>query len=227
MPKKRTPPPQTSKIATKIEKWLQKADEIASAPRRNMLAKRAAEKASPYASFNDRSLAAIIDFSLIFMLLMPILLRLSSVLYGGAINPLRGDVSHLSSGELFDLLIYSQFFYGLILDYIAHFVIFGMIFLWFWQKYSCTPGKWLMRMRIVDMESFNKPTFKQFILRYSAYLLSAIPLTLGFMWIMWDEERQGWHDIIANTTVIKVKNWKIKTNITAPKSPQNSQQEEL
>ncbi len=211
--KRKSPPPrittpQAGKIAIKIEQWLKKADEIATSPRRKMLAKRAEEKLSPYASFNDRSLAAILDFSLIFIVLMPVLVRLSAVLYGGASNPLLGDVAHLSSGELFDLFTSSQYFYALMLDYVAHFIVFGMIFLWFWRKASCTPGKWIMRMRIVDSTTFQKPTFKQFALRYCAYVLSAVPLTLGFMWIMWSEERQGWHDMIANTTVVKVKHWR-------------------
>jgi uncharacterized RDD family membrane protein YckC len=202
-------PQPTGKILAKFEKWLQKADEIANAPRKRILAKRAAEKASPYASFNNRSFAAIIDLSLIFTIFMPILLHLSEAFYGGAINPLKGDVSHLTNAQLFEELINSQFFYGLMLDYAAHFIIFGMIFLLCWQRFSCTPGKWLLRMRIVDANSFGKPSFKQFLLRYCAYALSAAPLTLGFMWIMWNKQQRGWHDLIAGTAVIKVNHWKL------------------
>ena len=34
-------------------------------------------------------------------------------------------------------------------------------------------------------------------------LISAIALCLGFLWIAWDREKQGWHDKIADTHVVK------------------------
>ena len=41
------------------------------------------------------------------------------------------------------------------------------------------------------------------LLRYVGYIVSAIPLALGFLWIIWDPEKQGWHDKIAKTRVIR------------------------
>jgi uncharacterized RDD family membrane protein YckC len=34
--------------------------------------------------------------------------------------------------------------------------------------------------------------------------LSGLVLFLGFFWIGWDHEKQGWHDKIAGTVVVKV-----------------------
>ncbi len=72
----------------------------------------------------------------------------------------------------------------------------------FWHFGSATPGKMLLRLKIVDATSLQQPTTKQFIARYIGYYVSALPLGLGFIWIAFDKRKQGWHDKIANTVVI-------------------------
>jgi uncharacterized RDD family membrane protein YckC len=44
----------------------------------------------------------------------------------------------------------------------------------------------------------------QCIGRYFAYFLSFLGLCLGFMWVGWDERKQGWHDKLAGTLVVRV-----------------------
>jgi uncharacterized RDD family membrane protein YckC len=34
--------------------------------------------------------------------------------------------------------------------------------------------------------------------------LSVVVLFLGFFWIAWDPDKQGWHDRIAGTVVIRL-----------------------
>jgi uncharacterized RDD family membrane protein YckC len=72
----------------------------------------------------------------------------------------------------------------------------------FWQLWQATPGKLLLDCRIVDARTLGKPSFGQFLLRYLGYLLSALALGLGFLWILFDQRRQGWHDKLARTLVI-------------------------
>lgn len=72
----------------------------------------------------------------------------------------------------------------------------------FWSWRSQTPGKMVMGVSIVDAE--GKPiTFGRSLLRYFGYIVSSIPLNLGFLWIAWDKKKQGWHDKIAGTYVIR------------------------
>jgi uncharacterized RDD family membrane protein YckC len=40
------------------------------------------------------------------------------------------------------------------------------------------------------------------LLRFAGYVLSVIPLFAGFLWVLADDCRQGWHDRIAGTVVI-------------------------
>jgi uncharacterized RDD family membrane protein YckC len=73
----------------------------------------------------------------------------------------------------------------------------------FWVFKSATPGKMATRLRIVDAKTGDKPSKGQFIGRYLAYYVSIIPLCLGIIWIGIDKRKQGWHDKLAGTVVIK------------------------
>ena len=74
--------------------------------------------------------------------------------------------------------------------------------IWFWRRYGATPGKMAVSARIVDARSGGAPTLARLVARYLAYLVSALPLFLGFVWIAIDRRRQGWHDKIARTMVV-------------------------
>ena len=41
------------------------------------------------------------------------------------------------------------------------------------------------------------------ILRYIGYIISGLVLLIGFIWIAFDARRQGWHDKIAGTYVVR------------------------
>lgn len=72
----------------------------------------------------------------------------------------------------------------------------------FWKYRSATPGKILLALRIRDVGG-GDPTTAQLVIRYFAYLLSALPLLLGFVWVMWDKRKQAWHDKLSRTVVVK------------------------
>ena len=72
----------------------------------------------------------------------------------------------------------------------------------FWQVWMATPGKLLMDCQIVDARTHQKARFSKLVIRYLSYILSALPLGLGFLWILFDKHKQGWHDKLANTVVI-------------------------
>lgn len=68
--------------------------------------------------------------------------------------------------------------------------------------YGATPGKILLGYRIVD-ENGYRMSYLQSFLRYTASLLSAMPLAAGYIWIGFDNRKQGWHDKIARTYVVR------------------------
>jgi len=72
----------------------------------------------------------------------------------------------------------------------------------FWVAWKATPGKLLLDCQILDADSFQKASFGQLVLRYLCYIISALPLGLGFLWIAINKRNQGWHDKLSNTVVI-------------------------
>ncbi len=82
-------------------------------------------------------------------------------------------------------------------------VITGLVVLLFWLERGGTPGKLALGIRIVDAETGQAPPLGRLVLRYLGYLVSAIPLGLGYFWMLWDERRQTWHDKIGATLVVK------------------------
>ncbi|HEY7885750.1 MAG TPA: RDD family protein, partial [Cellvibrionaceae bacterium] len=86
---------------------------------------------------------------------------------------------------------------------LLHYGIPALFFLAFWIVKSATPGKMATKMIIVDAETLQKPDPIRLIVRYIGYYVSLLPLGLGFLWILWDPKKQGWHDKMAKTVVIR------------------------
>ena len=82
-------------------------------------------------------------------------------------------------------------------------VIGALVVLLFWVERQGTPGKLVLGMRIVDAETGGPPPVGRLVARYLGYLLSALPLGLGYLWMLWDSRRQTWHDKLGGTLVVR------------------------
>ena len=140
-----------------------------------------------YAGFWIRTVASIMDT----FLLMSVTLFLLWIVYGNDyFIGLTSETAPLFYGPL-DMIIQNLFPI--------------IIVLLFWIYRSATPGKMAVKLVIVDAKTGGKPSVGQYIGRYFSYILSTIPLGLGFIWIAFDSKKQGWHDKLAGTVVIKTK----------------------
>lgn len=74
----------------------------------------------------------------------------------------------------------------------------------FWMRFLGTPGKLLFHCHLVDATTYGPLTLRQSLLRNLGYLVSWGTLGLGFLWIAWDPRKQGFHDKIAGSVVLKV-----------------------
>ena len=134
-----------------------------------------------YAGFWIRVLAAILDTVLLLMVMIPLLL----IFYGPGVF-----FATESLGLAYDAINYG-------LPVLAVIV--------FWEYRSATPGKIMMGIYIVDAVTLQQPPFGCLVLRYLGYYVSILPLLLGLIWVGIDKRKQGFHDKIARTLVIKVK----------------------
>ena len=65
-----------------------------------------------------------------------------------------------------------------------------------------TVGKRAMNIRVIDFAGGGAIGPGRALLRYVGRILSAIPCALGYFWMLWDKEKQTWHDKIATTVVV-------------------------
>ncbi|MGB6131839.1 MAG: RDD family protein [Acidobacteriaceae bacterium] len=68
----------------------------------------------------------------------------------------------------------------------------------FFSLSSATPGMRYAKIALCTFDDEN-PTRHALRTRIAALLLSALPLGLGFLWIVFDEDALGWHDRITQT----------------------------
>jgi uncharacterized RDD family membrane protein YckC len=72
-----------------------------------------------------------------------------------------------------------------------------------WIAFGASPGKMLLRLRIVDEPTGGRPSVWQCIGRYFMALIAILCAGIGYFWIGIDLRKQGWHDKIVRTLVIR------------------------
>jgi len=90
-------------------------------------------------------------------------------------------------------------------DFLISFVLPTIAIIAFCHLKQATPGKMLIGAKIVDAKTGSTPTTRKLVIRYFAYIISFIPLGLGYFWIAFDSRKQAWHDKLAGTVVVRSK----------------------
>lgn len=65
-----------------------------------------------------------------------------------------------------------------------------------------TVGKRALGIRVIDFNTGQSIGVARAILRNVARILSAIPLALGYLWMLWDPQKQTWHDKLIGDVVV-------------------------
>ena len=89
------------------------------------------------------------------------------------------------------------------IDFLLNWVFPSIATVAFWIAKGATPGKMALGVRIVDAADGGIPDAAQFIGRFVASFLSLFALGLGYFWIAVDPRKQGWHDKLAGTVVVR------------------------
>ena len=78
-----------------------------------------------------------------------------------------------------------------------------LVTLLFWKKFKgATPGKKFFHIKIVDAKTFGEIDNTQALTRSFGYIVSIIPLLIGFFMVGFRKDKKGLHDLLANTAVI-------------------------
>jgi uncharacterized RDD family membrane protein YckC len=94
-------------------------------------------------------------------------------------------------------------FQGAIWIWVAIFVIQLLYFAVFWSRRGATPGQQLLGVQVRNERDGSRISLKRALLRYFGYVISIWIVYIGFIWVAFDSRKQGWHDKIAGTVVVR------------------------
>ena len=119
-----------------------------------------------YAGFWVRVGAALIDSILLLIVISPLMTAIYGMQYWTSPN-------------------YFQGFWDVVVNYLLP----AIAIILFWIYRAATPGKMMLKLTIVDAKTGGQPSKGQYIGRYLAYYVSAIPLFLGLIWVGIDKRK--------------------------------------
>jgi len=132
------------------------------------------------ADFGTRFIAWLIDY-----VIVGVAVGIIYGIFGAALGRIRGI------GGLFLFLAWL----------LSIVVVFGY-FIFFWTKSGQTIGKQVMKIKVVTTQG-QLLNYGQAALRVIGYWVSSFIFCLGFLWMLWDPDKQTWADKIAGTYVVK------------------------
>ncbi len=85
----------------------------------------------------------------------------------------------------------------------------AVYFILFWKWRGQTPGKMILNIKVLKYDGTHV-TYSTAVLRYLGYIVCFLTLGIGFIILAFDERRQGLHDKMSFTVVVKIPPVKIK-----------------
>jgi uncharacterized RDD family membrane protein YckC len=67
-----------------------------------------------------------------------------------------------------------------------------------------TLGQMALGIRVAALDTGGSIGYARAFLRWVVSIISAIVLLIGYLWMLWDKEKQCWHDKAANDVVVPV-----------------------
>ncbi len=65
-----------------------------------------------------------------------------------------------------------------------------------------TLGKMVLDIRVADIDGGGPIGFGRGFIRWIGRFVSSIVILLGYLWMLWDREKQTWHDKMARSVVV-------------------------
>lgn len=135
-----------------------------------------------YVGFWLRLWASFIDSVLVCLLIYPVLTTFYGTAYWSSPKLIQGP-----------------------LDFLLSYVVPAIVIVVFWITKGATPGKMAISAQVVDAQTGGKPSTRQSLIRYAGYYVCVLTGFLGFFWMGFDPRKQGFHDKMAGTVVIRKK----------------------
>lgn len=146
-----------------------------------------------YATFKARAIAFVTD---IFMIGMPITLLIMLLFGHDQVTQSAGGIDAILDPD--HARAHAPDPYASVLQMVLYLGAYVL----FWRYGGQTPGKKMMRIRVVDARTLQTASWGQLLLRYVGYFISVIIL-LGFFYGLFRRDGRTLHDLISGTAVIE------------------------
>jgi uncharacterized RDD family membrane protein YckC len=73
----------------------------------------------------------------------------------------------------------------------------------FWVFGGQTPGKKILKTKLIKVDGSDF-TYKDAFIRYWSWMIGVALLGIGYIWIAFHKNKQGWNDIAAKTYVVRL-----------------------
>lgn len=148
-----------------------------------------------YAGFVTRLVAFVIDILIVSVSIGVMFGTISLILnfFNINIQALTEGMNDIGSFARNVLIFFTSFAFTFLVNMVYCIVL--------WNIAGKTIGKAVMGVRVIGPRG-TRVTIGRGIKRYIGYWISAIPLFLGYFWVLINDHRHAWHDMLAGTSVI-------------------------
>lgn len=145
--------------------------------------------------FWKRAVAITIDLVFLDVATKISLLPLERSIDLGDIIPADLFTMDTFQAKIFLLYVVLYLFAGLLLSLVY--------FTYFHSVTGQSIGKGLLKIKVI--QTTGEPiNFKIALIRWGGYFISGLAMNLGFLWVLFDKNKQAWHDKIVGTYVVEV-----------------------
>jgi len=148
------------------------------------------ERILPIASIQKRISAFVIDDLIISMFFM--------IIFYDQIANLFSNITKIDQATLEQM---NMFIAENILIVFAIKVLYHTILIW---QNGMTIGKYVVKIKVIDLDSEQHPSFSQAFLRASIRIISEVLLYIGFIMAFFTPLKQTLHDKFSNCVVVDV-----------------------
>jgi uncharacterized RDD family membrane protein YckC len=152
-----------------------------------------------YAGFWIRFVAALIDGIIIGVPLVIIFF----VLEGSTLKTYADCLNNAVSTGTYAGACSSPFLGSIAPFELLGFGVEGLYFVGLWSQLGGTLGQRMLGLHVVDAATGKHIGVGRAIGRFIGYLISSAVFSIGLIWAAFDPRKQGWHDKMASTFVVR------------------------
>jgi uncharacterized RDD family membrane protein YckC len=149
-----------------------------------------------YAGFWIRFVAAVIDGIIVGVPLAILFFVVEGPAFRSYTDCINSAGSYASCGSIYG---YGSIQYFNLATILVQLVYFSVL----WSSFGGTLGQRVLGLHVVDAATGGRIGIGRAIGRYIGYLISAAVLLIGLIWAAFDPRKQGWHDKMASTFVVR------------------------